>query len=205
MARRTIFHLIRHATHDRLGTVLTGRLNGVHLSLSGRAEATELARHFALEEISAVMSSPRERAQETAEPIAQELGLEMRISNALDEINMGGWQGHGYSALEADEGWRRWNAARSMTRPPRGETITEVQARMLAELLHIHATEPGRQFVLVSHAEPIRAILLHILGVSADLWNRIEIDPASISTIAFDEMGGRILSMNAAVAARVPA
>ena len=205
MAKRTIFHLIRHAAHDRLGTVLVGRLNGVHLSPAGRAQAAELARHFALEDIAAVISSPRERAQETAEPIAQELDLEMRISNALDEINMGGWQGHSFSALQNDEGWRRWNACRSMTRPPMGETIAEVQARVLAELLHIHATEPGKQFVLVSHAEPIRAILLHILGVSADGWSRIEIDPGSISTIALDETGGRILSMNAAIAVRVPA
>ena len=205
MAKRTIFHLIRHAAHDRLGTVLVGRLNGVHLSLAGRAQAAELARHFAREDISAVISSPRERAQETAEPIAQDLDLEMRISNALDEINMGGWQGHSFSALQNDEGWRRWNTCRSMTRPPMGETIAEVQARLLAELLHIHATEPGRQFVLVSHAEPIRAILLHILGVSADGWSRIEIDPGSISTIALDEAGGRILSMNTAIAVRVPA
>ena len=60
--------------------------------------------------------------------------------------------------------WQRWNACRSMARPPRGETMAEVQARMLGELLHIHATEPGGQFILVSHAEPIRATLLHIWG-----------------------------------------
>jgi probable phosphoglycerate mutase len=202
---RTIFHLIRHAAHDRVGTVLVGRLNGVHLSLAGRAAAKELARHFAREDISAVISSPRERAQETAEPIAQELGLTMRISNALDEINMGGWQGRSFSELAKDEGWRRWNAVRSMTRPPRGETVAEVQARMLAELLHIHASEPGGQFVLVSHAEPIRATLLHVLGVSSDCWSRIEIEPGSISTIAFDETGGRILTMNMPVSVRVPA
>ena len=58
---RTIFHLIRHAAHDRVGTVLVGRLNGVHLSLAGRAQAKELAHHFAREEIAAVISSPRER------------------------------------------------------------------------------------------------------------------------------------------------
>lgn len=205
MPARTIFHLIRHASHDRLGTVLVGRLNGVHLSLAGRAEAKELAHHFRREEITAVICSPRERAQETAEPIADELKLEMRISNALDEINMGGWQGHSFGELAKNGEWQRWNACRSMTRPPRGETVAEVQARMLAELLHIHATETGGQFVLVSHAEPIRAMLLHILGLSADCWNRIEIEPASISTMALDETGGRILRMNMPVMARVPA
>ena len=129
----------------------------------------------------------------------------MRVANALDEIDIGGWQGHSFSELAHDEGWRRWNACRSMTRPPRGETMAEVQARMLAELLHIHATEPGCQFIMVSHAEPIRAVLLHILGLSADQWSRIEIEPASVSTIALDETGGRILTMNMPLALRVPA
>ena len=80
-----------------------------------------------------------------------------------------------------------------------------LQSRLLGELLHIHATEPGGQFVMVSHAEPIRAILLHILGLSADSWSRIEIAPASISTIMLDETGGRILRMNMPVVMRVPA
>jgi broad specificity phosphatase PhoE len=150
---RTIFHLIRHAAHDRIGSVLVGRLNGVHLSLAGRAEAKELARAFSREEISAVISSPRERAQETAEPIAQELGLIMRISNALDEVNFGGWQGQSFSGLAADQGWQRWNAFRSMARPPRGETITEVQSRMMGEMLHLHATDPGWR---VHSREPCR-------------------------------------------------
>lgn len=205
MPVRTIFHLIRHASHDRLGTVLVGRLNGVHLSLAGRAEAQELAHHFRREDIAAVITSPRERAQETAKPIAQALDLEMRISNALDEVDMGGWQGHSFDALAGNDGWQRWNSCRSMTRPPRGETIAEVQSRMLAELLHIHATEGGGQFVMVSHAEPIRAMLLHILGLSADCWSRIEIAPAAITTIALDETGGRILRMNMPVLARVTA
>jgi broad specificity phosphatase PhoE len=205
MGVRTIFHLIRHAAHDRLGTVLVGRLNGVHLSLTGRTQARELAQHFAREEIGAVISSPRERAQETAEPIALALGTTHRVSNALDEVNLGGWQGHSFEDLAKNPHWQRWNAARSMTRPPNGETIAEVQARMLAELLHLHRTVPGEQLVLVSHAEPIRSVLLHLLGVGADNWGRIEIEPATITTIALDDSGGRILRVNAPAAVKVPA
>lgn len=205
MPVRTIFHLVRHAAHDRIGTVLVGRLNGVHLSLRGRAQAKELAEHFAREEIAAVITSPRERAQETAEPIADSLQLTPRISNALDEVNFGGWQGHSFEQLAEDADWNRWNVARSMARAPRGETIAEVQARMLGELLHLHATAAGSQVVLVSHAEPIRALLLHILGLSADGWNRIEVEPAAISTVAFDETGGRILRLNTPVTVSVPA
>lgn len=205
MAARTIFHLIRHAAHDRLGTVLVGRLNGVHLSLAGRAQAQELARHFVREEIAAVLSSPRERAQETAGPIAKALGMTHRVSNALDEVDLGGWQGHGFDDLAGRDDWQHWNTARSMARPPNGETIAEVTARMLAEILHLHRTVPGEQLILVSHAEPIRALLLHLLGVGAENWNRIEIAPAAISTIALDGSGGIILRMNAPAVVKVPA
>lgn len=205
MSARTIFHLVRHAAHDRVGTVLVGRLNGVHLSLAGRAQARGLAEHFRREEIAAVLSSPRERAQETAEPVAQALGTTHRVSNALDEVQMGGWQGRSFGDLSENPHWQRWNSARSMVRPPNGETIAEVQARVLAELLHLHATVPGEQLVLVSHAEPIRAMLLHILGVSPDQWSRIEIEPASISTIALDDAGGRILRMNMPATEKVTA
>lgn len=205
MPARTIFHLIRHAAHDRLGTVLVGRLNGVHLSLAGRAQARELAQHFAREEIGAVISSPRERAQETADPIAAALGTTHRISNALDEVNLGGWQGYSFAQLAKSEHWQRWNSARSLTRPPNGETIAEVQARMLGELLHLHRTMPGEQLVLVSHAEPIRAILLHILGLGADNWSRIEVEPAAITTVILDDAGCQILRMNAPATVKVPA
>ena len=205
MPVKTIFHLVRHAAHDRIGAVLVGRLNGVHLSLRGRAQAKELADHFAREEIAAVLTSPRERAQETANPIADALGMTPRVCNALDEVNFGGWQGRSFEELANDEGWNRWNASRSMARAPRGETIADVQARMLGELLHLHATAAGAQFVLVSHAEPIRATLLHILGLSADCWSRIEVEPAAISTVAIDEGGGRILRLNTPVALGVPA
>lgn len=205
MGVRTIFHLIRHAAHDRLGTVLVGRLNGVHLSLAGRAQARELASHFAREEIAAVLSSPRERAQETAAPIAEALRSTHRVSIALDEVNLGSWQGHSFAELAGNEHWQRWNAARSMVRPPNGETIAEVQARMLAELLHLHRTVPGEQLVLVSHAEPIRALMLHLLGIGADSWNRLEIEPATINTLALDDSGGRILRMNAPAGVKVRA
>ena len=205
MPRKTIFHIVSHAAHDRGGTVVVGRLNGIHLSLPGRAQARDLALYFAREDIAAVITSPRERAQETADPIARKLGQEMRVSTALDEINMGGWQGRSFGELAGDADWCRWNAHRSMARPPRGETMADVLARILGELLHLHATACGAQFVLVSHAEPIRALLLHVLGLSADSWSRIEIEAASISTVAMDDDGGRILRMNMPALMTVPA
>lgn len=193
----TTFHLVRHASHSIVNSTLAGRLPGVRLSDEGRAEATRLAQHFAEEPVMAVISSPQERAKETAEPIAEVLRLQVKISAALDEIDMGDWQGRSFSELADNPLWTRWNAARSLARPPGGETMLEVQARLVGEALALHHAWPDGAFVLVSHAEPIRALLLYVLGLPVDAWARLDIAPASISTIAIDAWSGRVIRLNA--------
>jgi broad specificity phosphatase PhoE len=201
----TLFHLVRHAAHDRLGKVLVGRLNGVHLSLQGREQAEQLAAYFKGRDIAAIVSSPRERAQETAAPIAATLDLRVRTSNGIDEHDCGGWRGRSFEDLSDDPAWRRWNAARSFARPPSGESMAELQARVLSDVMNLHGSLRDQSIILVSHAEPIRALLLHVLGLSTDVWNRIEIGPASISTVAWEDFGARVLRMNECVCERVAA
>lgn len=199
MTRSTTFHLVRHAVHDRVGTVLVGRLAGVHLSEQGRWQARSLARGFARSRIDAVISSPRERALETAEPIAERLGLAVLTSAALDETDFGRWQAMSFSELAGDAGWASWNAARSTARPPGGESMADLAMRFLGGMLKLHAAMRGGEIVLVSHAEPIRAALLTLQGLSADDWSQIDIAPASISTVALDAGGAHVLRVNAPV------
>lgn len=191
-------HLVRHASHDVVGTILVGRTPHVHLSSEGRTQADRLARRFSNERIDDVYSSPRERAQETAAPIAAALGLLPRTSDALDELDVGEWQGRRFSDLADDPLWQRWNAARSLARAPRGETILEVQARMVRHVLDLRERRREGAFVIVSHAEPIRALLLYVLGLPIDAWARIECSPASISTIAMDDWGAQVKCLNEA-------
>ncbi|MFN4141895.1 histidine phosphatase family protein [Aestuariivirga sp.] len=205
MTRSTTFHLVRHAAHDRVGSVLVGRLAGVHLSSQGRAQARSLAGMFARSRIGAVISSPRERAIETAEPIAGRLGLAMLTSSALDEADFGFWQGKSFSELSGDAGWKTWNATRGAARPPGGESMAELAMRFLGEMLALHAAMRGAEIVLVSHAEPIRATLLTLRGLSADDWSRIDIEPASISTVALDAAGAHVLRVNAGAVAGLAA
>jgi broad specificity phosphatase PhoE len=192
----TTFHLVRHAVHDIVGTVLVGRTPGVHLSSEGRSQADRLSQRFSSERIDDVQSSPRERAQETAAPIASALGLEARTCDALDELDMGEWQGRRFSDLTDDPLWQRWNAARSFTRPPRGETILAVQARMVRHVLDLRDHRRGGTFVIVSHAEPIRALLSYVLGLPIDAWARIECSPASVSTCVIDDWGAKVTRLN---------
>lgn len=194
----TTLHLVRHAQHAIVGSTLTGRMDGVRLSPEGREQAARLAGRFGREPIAAVLASPRERSQDTAEPIARALGLQVETSVALDEIDVGDWQGRAFSDLADIPLWNRWNAVRSLVRPPGGESMVEVQARLIGHIIALRSRFPDGALVLVSHAEPIRALLLYMLGLHVDAWSRIEVAPASVSTVAVDDWGARVLGLNEA-------
>jgi probable phosphoglycerate mutase len=179
-----------------LDRVLVGRMAGVRLGELGRSQARSLALSFARERITAVQSSPRERAWETAAPIAERAGLPFAIIDALDEIDVGEWTGQPFTVLNDDVRWVRWNARRASNRPPRGETMHELELRVMQHLRGLHAAHPSGRIVLVSHAEVIRAAILHCLKMSFDDFARIDVAPATISTLALDHRGARVVDLN---------
>jgi probable phosphomutase (TIGR03848 family) len=188
--------LIRHAHHDYLGRAIAGRLAGVSISAQGRAEAAALTERLAGAGIAAIYSSPLERARQTAEPLARRLGLRIEICQPLSELDFGDWTGRTMAELEADPAWRRFNTQRAATRPPGGELMLEVQARMVAELERIRRLHPDASVAVVSHGDVIRAAVLHYAGIPLDFYSRIEIYPASISIIELDENGPRLIRLN---------
>src|SRR5438067_4319014 len=128
------FFLIRHGDTDALGKTLAGWRPGWHLSSNGRAQADRLAQKLARFPISAIHTSPLERAEETAEPIAALHKLELLRSNEIGEVHMGSWEGLPFEDLEQREDWRRFHAFRSGSRAPGGESMLEVQARMMRHI-----------------------------------------------------------------------
>ncbi|HYH23489.1 MAG TPA: histidine phosphatase family protein, partial [Azospirillum sp.] len=187
----TIF-LVRHADHDMVGRGLAGRRT-VPLNAAGHEQAARLAGWFAHRPVTSVWSSPLRRTQETAEPIARRLGLTVRTDDALLEVDFGTWEGKGFAELDGDPAWRRWNGARARARAPGGETIAEVQARLCGFINDRCDEMPDGTLVLVSHGDPIRAALAYYLGVPIDLFLRIEVAPASVSVLAIDGWGPRVL------------
>ena len=200
-ALTTTFYLVRHAAHGLLERVLTGRMPQVHLADLGQAQARRLAQHFAGLNITAIQSSPRERAEETARPIARATNLPCDIVDALDEIDIGTWTGRAFADLAGDPAWQNWNTSRSTARAPGGESMAEVQARVLFHLQSTREKHPGGRVLMVSHADVIKAALLHFLGASLDAFANFEIAPASISTLLLGDWGGRIVGLNERVAA----
>lgn len=179
----TVFHLVRHGAHDLLGKVLVGR-GPVSLSAAGRAEAEAVAGALAGAGLAMVVSSPRERALQTAAPIAARAGLEVAVDPAVDELDLGEWTGAELGPLHNDPRWRAFNVFRASTPVPGGEDMLAVQARAVASVLRLRAAHPGGVVAVVSHADVIKAVLAHFLGMPLDLMRRLEVAPASRSVVA---------------------
>jgi len=192
----TMFHLVRHASHGLLGRVLAGRMPEVGLDESGRAQAAALAQHFKAQTVAAIVSSPVQRAIETATPIAAALGLSVQVDAGLEEIDFGRWTGAAFADLAGDPGWDGWNAARALASTPGGETMLEAQARVIAALGALRGRYGDAAVLIVSHADIIKAVLAHALGMPLDLIHRLDIAPASISTLALGDAHAVVHSLN---------
>jgi len=192
----TTFLLIRHGMTDAVGKAITGRLPGVHLNEAGRRQADDLPGRLKRWKIDAIYSSPLERALETAAPAARKLGLKVMMSEALSEVDFGEWSGRSLAELDQTPEWRLYNTFRSSTRAPGGELATEVQTRMVEQLTRYSRQHPDQIVAVFSHADAIRLVLVHFLGMPIDLMHRIEIRPASISVVRLAEWGPQVLLMN---------
>jgi probable phosphoglycerate mutase len=191
-----MFFLVRHAAHELVDRVLCGRMAGVSLGEEGRAQARRVAQRLARERIAAIHTGPLERARETAAPIAEQLGLTPEIHEAISEIDVGEWAGRDFASLQGDPHWASWNSARSVTRPPGGETMPEVQARVVGHLERVRGSHPDQAVVLVSHGDVIKAALLYCLNMPIDGYRLFDISPASISTLVIGDWGAKVLSVN---------
>jgi probable phosphoglycerate mutase len=192
----TTFLLIRHADNDWAGRRLASWLPGVHLNQKGKEEVVRLTARLKNVRIDAIYSSPLERALETAEPVAAQAGVPVRISEAIGEVRFGDWTGRTLLDLAADPLWQRFTSHRSTVRIPGGELMLDLQIRMLQALEEMSRHHPGSTVAVFSHGDPIRVILMHFLGMPLDLIDRLEIATASISVVTLDDGSPRVVSIN---------
>jgi probable phosphomutase (TIGR03848 family) len=192
----TEFWLIRHGSMDTLDRSIAGRREGVQLNERGRAEVQALARRLRGERFAGVYVSPMERTRETARAVAAAVECDAIEHPGLLELDFGEWTGMEMPELQRDERWRLFNEFRSGTRIPGGETMLEVQARVVAALFEFRAAHPHAKVLLVSHGDVIRALLTYVLGMPIDFYGRLEVAPASITCVSFDTHGLRIARLN---------
>src|SRR6185369_11148778 len=113
-----LFYLVRHGSNDVLGKALAARLPDIHLNAQGREEARRVAEILKDKGIIGIISSPMERATETAGALAARIGLPVEIDEDFHEIAFGDWSGKLMVELEALPDWKLFNAYRSGTRVP---------------------------------------------------------------------------------------
>ena len=187
MTERTVDHRLRHGEVYNPGKILYGRLPGFRLSDAGLEMAEKAATWFVGRDVTLLVSSPLERAQQTAAPIAEVLSLPVTIDERLIEAGNafeGLRVGVGDGALREPKHW--WKL-RNPFRPSWGEPYVEIAARMLAAVEAARDTARGHEAVLVSHQLPIWTLRLHLEG------RRYVHDPrrrqcglASVTSVTYD-------------------
>ncbi|TQN41269.1 broad specificity phosphatase PhoE [Blastococcus colisei] len=195
MTESTVVHLLRHGEVHNPAKVLYGRLPGYRLSTTGEAMALAAAEWLAGKDVAHLVSSPLERTQQTAAPIAEKFSLPVAIDERIIEAGNafeGLVVGVGDGALRVPKHW--WKL-RNPFRPSWGEPYVEIAARMLAAVEAARDAARGHEAVLVSHQLPIWTLRLHLEG------RRYGHDPrrrqcglASVTSVAYD--GDRVVGVS---------
>jgi probable phosphomutase (TIGR03848 family) len=189
--------LIRHGMNDYVKNgLLAGRTQAVPLNDEGQKQATALAERLGSARIGAIYSSPLERCQGTAGPLAARLGLQPRKLEDINETDCGDWTGRSLDELRREEIWQQVQINPSGFRFPNGESMFEVQARMVVALERLRREHGSEVIAVVSHCDPIKLAITYYMGVPLDLYQRLEVSPASISELEFSPWSVRLLRLN---------
>ncbi|NUQ32146.1 MAG: histidine phosphatase family protein [Dermatophilaceae bacterium] len=195
----TVVHLMRHGEVHNPGGVLYGRLDGFHLSPLGTEMAGLVAAHLATNDITHVVASPLERAQETAAPIAADHGVDIHTdSRAIESANR--FEGRATSTAELFHP-RNWHLFRDVTKPSWGEPYEEIAVRMLAAIADARDAARGHEAVIVSHQLPVWTVRNKLEG--RRLWHdprKRECTLASLTSLTYqgDELASITYSEPAA-------
>lgn len=185
--------LIRHGRAAYKAGHLYGWTPGVHLSPEGRDEAKRLGERLEALRITAAYSSPLERAVETAEIALEGRNLDLQILDGIGEVKYGKWQGRSYKSLMKTPLWRVVQRIPSQARFPEGESLMEMQTRGVEAIEHIRSRHRRGVVVAFSHADMIKAVTAHYLGMHLDLFQRLHVETASVTAIAFYNDFPRVL------------
>jgi len=194
----SVLYLIRHGENDYLKDgVLIGKMLGVHLNQRGKLQAMAVADELQNHYIEKVYSSPLERCIETAQPLANALNKNIIIDSDLADTDVGEWAGQKISLLRKLPGWKMLQEHPSTFRFPGGDSIVDVQTRMVKVIQNIHLHHKNNQQVAIFfHADPIKIVISHFLGLSIDRFQRIRVDTGSISIMEFHKKDAFIVAIN---------
>ena len=179
----TTIVLVRHATTDATGKRLGGWTPDVHLNEAGVAEAEATAQALEHVRLAAVYASPLERAQETAQIIARTQRLRVRTRKAFGEVDLGAWTDLPLGQARRRALWKVIQTTPSRAAFPGGESLRAMQTRAVDAVERLAREHVDEAIAVVSHADPLKAVVAHYLGMPLDTFQRLVIAPASITML----------------------
>jgi probable phosphoglycerate mutase len=195
--------LIRHSHSEaNAAGILSGRLPNVHLSKKGLAQSEQLAVRLGNFPVSNLRISPMERCFETISPWINSIVMpnnprfEPIIDEELTEVDYGLWSGKKLSILSKNKLWKTVQESPSRMYFPKGEGIAQMQSRAMTSVHQAVSSKAKGSAVIVSHGDVIKSIVASALGMHLDDFQRIVIDPASISILDYSTMKPRVLLLN---------
>jgi len=195
----TTLVLLRHGLTAITGPVLAGRTPGVHLDDRGIAQAAEAAKRLAGVNLAAIVSSPLERCQETAEAVAVANGMSVETEPRLVECGYGDWTGQELKKLAKDPLWKVVQAHPSAVTFPgtEGESLRAAQARAVDAVRSWNVKlGPDAVWLACSHADIIKSVVADALGMHLDEFQRIVIDPCSVTVIRYTALRPFVIRVN---------
>ena len=191
--------LVRHGLTAMTGPVLAGWTPGLHLDERGVVQAAAVAERLRPVPFDAVVSSPLDRCLDTAGAVLDGRALELQVDDRLGECRYGDWTGRPLKELAKDPLWKVVQAHPSaVTFPgPEGEPLRETQARAVAAVRDWNARlGPDATWMACSHGDVIKAVVADAMGLHLDLFQRIAVDPCSVTVIRYTELRPFVVRVN---------
>ncbi len=192
--------LLRHGrTTANTGGVLAGWTPGVQLDETGTGQVRAVGERLAPVPLAAVVSSPLERCRQTADAVLAGRQLELQADDRLGEARYGDWTGRTIKDLAKQPLWKvvQQHPSAAVFPGPEGEGLAQTQARAVAAVREWNARlGPDAVWLACSHGDVIKAVLADALGLHLDQFQRIVVDPASISVVTYTETRPFVLRMN---------
>jgi probable phosphomutase (TIGR03848 family) len=191
--------LVRHGLTHLTGPVLAGWTPGLHLDERGQAQAAAVAERLRPLPLDAVVSSPLDRCLDTAGAILEGRDQELQVDDRLGECRYGDWTGRPLKELAKDPLWKVVQAHPSAVvfPGPEGEALRDTQARAVSAVRDWNARlGPDAAWLGCSHGDVIKAIVADAMGLHLDQFQRISIDPCSVTVIRYTELRPFVVRVN---------
>jgi probable phosphomutase (TIGR03848 family) len=191
--------LLRHA-HSVANekNLLAGRTPGIALSKTGRDQALQLVNRLGVITFDEIAVSRMQRCRETIDPWLASGDVKSRVvtDDSISEVDYGSWSGKSLASLRRKSQWKVVQDFPSQMVFPEGESLLEMQGRALSGFYRLNSVKGKGPRLLVSHGDVIKSIVAHCLGMHLDQFQRLVIEPASITIIDTDNGMSRLVRFN---------